>query len=78
MNFKVGDEVVLLPNWGEEQRAPGDPHGEGSKVLIIKRIIPNFTRTLLQSVTRIDFENFSGWAEPHEIRFATPLEKMIK
>lgn len=66
-DFKVGDEVVLIDNWSNYN----------GRSFTIKRIKKNYTY-LDEKTTRIDFMESRIWAEPHEIRLLTPLEKAMK
>ena len=72
MKYKVGDKVVLLDNWSDAEVSPEDI----GKVYTISNMYPCMYRG--KETTRIEFSNGEMWAEPHEIRTLTPLEKAMK
>ena len=72
LEFKVGDEVVLLANWSGVDISPE----EFGQVYTISNMYP--CMFLGKETTRIEFSNGGMWAEPHEIRTITPLEKAMK
>lgn len=72
MKFKVGDKVKLTPNWEDWNISDGIVE----EILVIESI--NETHRYSRGiVTKINFENKALWAEPHEIRYLTPLEELL-
>ena len=71
-SFKVGDEVVLLDNGDYSLMFP-EYVGETFVVHCITAFTFNKKDTF-----RIELNESGLWAEPHEIRHLTPLEKVMK
>lgn len=71
-NFKVGDEVLLLDNWNDS----GIKHEHIGKVFTVQYIGKTMHKG--NNVSRIELTKGGMWAEPHEIRHVTPLDKAMK
>lgn len=71
-NFKVGDEVILLDNWNDSDIK----HEYINKVFEVLYI--SATEYKGNDTFRIELTKKGMWAEPHEIRHVTPLEKAMK
>lgn len=72
MKFKIGDRVKVNTNW-EDYHIHDDITKE---VLVIESINENY-KYKRRIVTKIEFDNKSLWAEPHEISHLTPLDELL-
>lgn len=77
MKFKVGDRVKLLPCFNSDGGSFPDGY-KGTALLYITDIDTNYYYKIKGTViTRYELSSYQ-WAEEHEMRHLTKLEKALK